>query len=67
MNDLKAKNAELLLNVDEKTKLLGAKDLKIERLNQKIRELENNLGENYKEKDKLRTFEDKIQVLKKRL
>lgn len=67
MNDLKGKNAELLLSVDEKTKLLGAKDSKIERLNQKIRELENNLGENYKEKDKLRTFEDKIQVLKKRL
>lgn len=55
------------MEIEEKSKQICVRDSKIEKFSQKIKELENNLGENYKEKDKLKAFEDKIQMLKKRL
>ena len=46
--------------------MIAKKDVKIEKLTQKIKELENHYGDNMKEKEKLRRLEDKVSNLKNR-
>ena len=47
-------------------KVIAKRDVKIEKLTQKIKELENHYGDNMKEKEKLVQLEDKVAKIKNR-
>ena len=63
---MKHKLNKLENDYEEAVRISNKKDTKIEKMTQKIKELENNFGDNMKEKEKTKQLEEKLSNLKKK-
>ena len=63
---MKQKLNKLENDYEETVRISNKKDTKIEKMTQKIKELENNFGDNMKEKEKTKQLEEKLSNLKKK-